>query len=295
MAKMDEKKAKKRKVDRSPSPSLPTKEEDDDAKRLRMRMEKAMAEGSGDSADETDADEDEDELFHSASGSESEDEEADADLHESSSEGEDESDEELVDGPIDSATKNMRERMQAAMEAAERRAGLSVPKIKAKTKASKAEEAPPVSTGRVEADGEGHLGTGQTHKGEEEEDNYDLHPYSAKPLPTSLLQKAAQSEQLARSLKSAAPRGTPRQKRKRPNKSKSKAIIVEKIMDDRKKVHLLPPALNTGPLGGLPPIHDARGRVPIAGKDARGNFVKGAMRVSGKGPGKGLVDGRRRR
>lgn len=57
-------------------------------------------------------------------------------------------------------------------------------------------------------------------------------------------------------------------------------------------VHLLPPVLGAG--AALPPIVGPRERVGAANKSAK-TFMKRAMGQSGKIPGKGVVDGRRRR
>lgn len=58
-----------------------------------------------------------------------------------------------------------------------------------------------------------------------------------------------------------------------------------------KTVHLLPAVLGVG--SALPPVIGARESAGSAGK-GREKFLRRAMKDSGKIPGRGIVDGRRR-
>jgi len=125
--------------------------EDAETRRLRARMEKAMDDGAGgselddESGDDLEGGSDDDDMdsFHTDTDDEDEegtdeqdDEDVQGDFGEDDEDEEDASDDEsetLEEGPIDNATRLMRERMQAAMEAAERRAGLVHPAKPAKS------------------------------------------------------------------------------------------------------------------------------------------------------------------
>jgi len=206
-------------------PKVDGEEEDDpEARRLRARMEKAMGEGAGDSEDEADlggeeggqpesesnAGEDdegtEDEgSFHTDAESEADDDDEVEDDDES---------ERLEDGPIDQGTRQMRAKMQAAMEVAERRAlgDSAPPKSAAATPAPKLPEANP------------------------DDAMYDLGPLpiSAKPLPASVLRAAAaadaeKKERKAAEAKARAQQGPERKKRiRRKVKGKTHHQQVER-------------------------------------------------------------------
>ena len=118
--------------------------EDAETRKLRARMEKAMEDGEGDSEDDSlhtipgsdggpeddeddDEDEDEDgESFHTESDDANEQDEED-NGEEEDEDDEDDGSETLDDGPVDEATRKLWARMQEAMEAAERRAGIVHP------------------------------------------------------------------------------------------------------------------------------------------------------------------------
>lgn len=68
-------------------------------------------------------------------------------------------------------------------------------------------------------------------------------------------------------------------------------MILDTADSSDRTVHLLPPVLGAG--AALPPVVGPKERVAKAGKSAKTFYTK-AMRDSGKIPGRGVVDGRRR-
>ena len=64
------------------------------------------------------------------------------------------------------------------------------------------------------------------------------------------------------------------------------------LLRDKTTLHLLPPTLDISP-SALPPVLEAHAR-PVAAKDPRKVFYKMAMKESGRIPGRGMVDGRRK-
>jgi hypothetical protein len=154
--------------------------------------------------DENDYDDDDEEegSFHS------EDEDLDEDLDEDDEEGLDESDsEKLEDGPVDAETLRLRQRMQRAMEAAERNAMGSPsasPPPKGKKSALKKTKAP-VVVEEVRPAGD---------------EIFDLQPGAPKPLPMDILQRAAEAE-------AAAGEATGKRKRRKENKVVRKRVKGE--------------------------------------------------------------------
>jgi hypothetical protein len=149
-------------------------------------MEKAMEQGdehsdmSGEdfSGDEDDEEGSEDgESFHTesegnGSGLEDEDEEGEVD------EDDDDDSETLEEGPIDDATRRLRERMQEAMEAAERRAGLaSAPKAgktESKSKGILKNSSASDSTSAAVAEGSKKRKVAAVEETADDEENWDM-------------------------------------------------------------------------------------------------------------------------
>ena len=101
-------------------------QDDPEAKRLTVRMEKAMEDGEGETDDDSDLDK---KIKERTDDANEEDSEEKGSFHTHSEGGSDRSEElddseseRLLEGPIDDETKQLRVKMQAAMEANERRA-----------------------------------------------------------------------------------------------------------------------------------------------------------------------------
>lgn len=182
--------------------------DDEETRRLKARMRKAMDAGDGDSNSESfhtdsegegeegeedgSSDEELDEFdgqsFHTDSEDDEEEEDDEEDDDEDDEEDYDDS-EILEEGPIDAATKAMRDRMQAAMEAAERRSGIVHPSKPKQTVESK--DTPKSKTTKrkaeVEVDDESmwDLGSGTGEGGPQ-------------PLSMEVLKKAEEEEREAK-------------------------------------------------------------------------------------------------
>jgi hypothetical protein len=170
-------------------------------RRLRRRMEAAMAEAgeeetdedlSGEEQDEEDEDEDEEMAsFHTASDEDGEDD------------NDDDGSETLEDGPVDEKTRVLRAKMQAMMEAAERRA-LGDETTPGASKASKKKAVNPKGNDFAE---KGILKSSQpaqqahATENEDEEAAWDLTPgVIGKPLSAKVLKAAAKAEEEKRRL-----------------------------------------------------------------------------------------------
>lgn len=136
---------------------------------------------SGDEDDEEGSDDGE--SFHTesegnGSGLEDEEEEDEVDEVDEVDEDDDDDSETLEEGPIDDATRRLRERMQEAMEAAERRAGLaSAPKagkIESKSKGILKNSSASHSTSAVVAEGSKKRKVASVEETADDEENWDM-------------------------------------------------------------------------------------------------------------------------
>ncbi|KAK4687920.1 hypothetical protein P7C73_g2192, partial [Tremellales sp. Uapishka_1] len=240
--------------------------------------------------------------FHTISGSE-EDEEEEEDgeedrqsFHTESEAGaeSDDDSERLEDGPIDDETRRLRARMQAAMEAAERGAAGS-------DSEDEDQEATPL---KKKSALKPSRAINKPRAAVSEDAEFDMEPLHivGKPLPASVLRKAAELEEARKSrervekarlavLGSGVSTKAQKRSQKSAKRRKGAEGQVERKVSDHTTLHLLEPTLGLQN-GQLPPVLDARKR-PARGQDARTKFMKGAMKLSGKIPGRGLVDGRR--
>lgn len=248
-----------------------------------------MADGEDESDDDVSGNEsdhiDEDEEDDMDEDDEDEDEEDDEQDEEDEDEKEgDQSDysETLEDGPLTDVERKMRERMQAAMEAAEVRAGLAPRKPKS---ALKQTSSAPIVTATA-ADTQ-----------DAEEESFDLTPYhsAVKPLPQHVLDAAAraQAEKKAAqaTVQSAKPNDRALKRKRQRQKAAARPAPSSRALSDDKTLHLLPTVLDTN--SPLPPVIKP-GALRTTG--VRNTFIKTAMKKSGVGvPGRGLVDGRRRK
>ncbi|BEJ16756.1 hypothetical protein CspHIS471_0601570 [Cutaneotrichosporon sp. HIS471] len=267
----------KRKRAAEPSDGEESEEEDAEAARLRRRMEAAMAAGE-DSDDSMESDFDEegqddfDALDEEEEGEEGEeDDDEDEETGEEEEEEEESDDEGLLSRPVPAALKSRMDAMMAAMEG---RAMAADPKF-ADEMASRRKKGPVLEVPSLKS---GPKGVKTTFD--------EFGEYEAAPLSADML-AAADAQLAADKSKEKVERGEERA-RKRRRKGK-KAAPTARVLDDR-TVHLLPPVLAGT---ALPPIVGPRERVGTAGK-AQATFYKNAMKASGKIPGRGVVDGRRR-
>ena len=212
----------KRKRDRS-VPAVASVE-DDEAKRLRARMEQAMDDGEGDSAEGSSDGESGDEDGESAEmdddaveDGESEDVGEDGSFH---TDTDDDDSERLEDMPVDEETKRLHERMQAAMEAAEARAGVKRP-------------AKPTGPDRTEASARTTVGVGRGDDGDTTQ--WDLGPLAivGKPLSAAALRAGAAAEaerklRQAEKAKTIAAEGMQLKKGKRKTKRRKEMQQVQK-------------------------------------------------------------------
>ncbi|CAK9779493.1 hypothetical protein CC85DRAFT_287349 [Cutaneotrichosporon oleaginosum] len=280
------KKPSKEKRKRSDPESEDSEDKDDsEAARLRRRMDAAMVAGEGDSQmeeeeEESDFDEDGDDDFDAL---EDEDEDAEEDEEEEEDEAEEEEDEEesdeegLFSRPVSSALKSKMDAMMAAMEG---RAMAADPKfadeMASRRKKGPVLEVPALKSKKAKSQS---VGTKTTFD--------DFGELDAAPLSADML--AAADAQLATEKSQEKTKGEERAKKRRRKGGKGKQAPTVRVLDDR-AVHLLPPVLAGT---ALPPVVGPRERVVAANK-AKQTFYKRAMKASGKIPGKGVVDGRRR-
>ncbi|EIW72232.1 hypothetical protein TREMEDRAFT_58392 [Tremella mesenterica DSM 1558] len=280
--------AKSRQTKRPRSPSSDEEEveeegdsegegEDDATRRLRRRMEAAMADGANE-----DIDDDEDGEGRTENDDDEDEDEDEGDLEDGDSDGEDDDDDddysETLEEPTTDAERQLHERMQAAMEAAEARAGLSVQKGPAPSSSKTPKSALKTTTA-----------SNTQLESEQVEETFDLTPYhpTAKPLPQSVIEAAARAHAIK-----AATEAQKKVVHVDMVKKKKRRIEPEtiKVISENKTLFLLPPTL--GRQDDIPPVigPGQTGR----GANARKAFVRAAMSQSGRVPQKGLVDGRRK-
>ena len=189
------------------SPNDEEEAENPEAKRLTARMKKAMEDGEGEIDEETDVENSNvDDGIDEATG---EDGGGEGSFHTHSDAGSDEGEElddseseRLVEGPIDEETKRLRMKMQAAMEATERRALLDSGTISSKNPSAKM------------ADDKGT-----------EDGLYDLGPlpFTGRALPASTLRAAALAEAEKKARKAREAEMEQIALRKKPTRRKMKS------------------------------------------------------------------------
>ncbi|RXK36976.1 hypothetical protein M231_05740 [Tremella mesenterica] len=284
--------------------------EDDATRRLRRRMEAAMADGASESEGESSVQRSEESDSEDVSGDESVDQGSDADIGDDDndedeeggsdddededededggdfgdkdSDGEDDDDDddysETLEEPTTDAERQLHERMQAAMEAAEARAGLSAKKAPAPSSSKTPKSALKTTTA-----------SNAQLESEQVEEIFDLTPYhpTVKPLPQNIIEAAARAH--ARKAATEAQKKVVHVDMVKKKKRKIEPETI-KVISENKTLFLLPPTL--GRQDDIPPVivPGQTGR----GANARKAFVRAAMSQSGRVPQKGSVDGRRK-